>query len=118
MSDINDIRVDRLRALVESTGSQIALAESGDNVSSKFISLILTGRSTFGEKAARNLEEKLSLPPYYFDQTSDVPVYELNVDELTVIIEEIESALSLTRVTLTAREKATLIAENYANKIK
>ena len=118
MKELNEVRLDRLKALVATFRSQKEFAESGDNVSRKYVNMLLNRKTNFGEKSARNMETKLGLPNLYFDQVSDVPVYELNVDELTTIIEEIENALSLTRVTLTAREKATLIAENYANKIK
>ena len=114
MDNISENRVSRLAALVDTFATQKAFAESGNDVSHKYINMILKGRTSFGEKAARNLETKLGLPHLYFDQTSDVPAYELDVDQLTGIIEEIESAISLTRVTLTAREKAILIAENYA----
>ena len=117
MSDINDIRLGRLSALVERYGSQKAFAESGNDISRKYISLLLTGRSSFGEKAARNLESKLGLEPYYFDQTSDVPAYRLNVDELTRVITEIESALKLTKAEITPKDKAILIAENYASSV-
>ena len=116
MNDMNDNRVSRLAALVDTFRTQKEFAGSGKDVSHKYINMILKGRTSFGEKAARNLESKLGLPHLYFDQTSDIPAYELNVDQLTTIIEELESAIALTRVTLTAREKATLIAENYATK--
>ena len=116
MKDTNKNRVSRLAALVDTFATQKAFAESGNDVSHKYINMILKGRTSFGEKAARNLETKLGLPHLYFDQTSDVPAYELNVDQLTGIIEELENAILLTRVTLTAREKAILIAENYATK--
>ena len=117
MSDINEIRLNRLAALVKTFGTQKAFAESGNGVSRKYINMLLNRKSAFGEKAARNLESKMGLEPYYFDQMSDVPAYKLNVDELTRVITEIESALRLTKVDITPRDKAILIAENYASSV-
>ena len=117
MSNINDIRLGRLTALVKTFGTQKAFAESGNGVSRKYINMLLNKKSAFGERAARNLESKLGLEPFYFDKTSDVPAYKLNVDELTRVITEIESALRLTRTELTPKDKAILIAENYASSV-
>lgn len=41
-------------------------------INPSFLSQLVGGHSSFGEKAARNLEGKLGLPPFYFDGDFDV----------------------------------------------
>lgn len=64
MNDSTLIRLENLRAL-NKTPADLA-ARTG--VSKQYWSDMLRGRKSFGETAARNLEEKLELPRSYLDQ--------------------------------------------------
>lgn len=77
MSTASELRVAKLEALLgeyKKTGkakSVAALAKIYD-IDTSFISQIRNGRSSFGENAARNLEEKLGLPHRYFEPDSEL----------------------------------------------
>ena len=67
---MNEIRIERLKTLVRKYGSQAKLIESGEDINKAYISQLINGTRSMGEKAARNLEKKLGLPTYFFDETS------------------------------------------------
>ena len=77
MPTASELRVAKLEALLDDykkTGkakSVAALAKIYD-IDTSFISQIRNGRSSFGENAARNLEEKLGLPHRYFEPDSEL----------------------------------------------
>ena len=77
MATASELRVAKLEALLDEykkTGkakSVAALAKIYD-IDTSFISQIRNGRSSFGENAARNLEEKLGLPHRYFEPDSEL----------------------------------------------
>lgn len=77
MPTASELRVAKLEALLDEykkTGkakSVAALAKIYD-IDTSFISQIRNGRSSFGENAARNLEEKLGLPHRYFEPDSEL----------------------------------------------
>lgn len=79
MSTASELRVAKLEALLDEykkTGkakSVAALAKIYD-IDTSFISQIRNGKSSFGEQAARNLEEKLGLPTRYFEPNSEAVI--------------------------------------------
>lgn len=64
MNDSTLIRLDNLRAL----GKKPADLAAVTGVSKQYWSDMLRGRKSFGESAARNLEEKLELPRLFLDE--------------------------------------------------
>ena len=64
MNDSTLIRLDNLRAL----GKKPADLAAATGVSKQYWSDMLRGRKSFGESAARNLEEKLELPRLFLDE--------------------------------------------------
>lgn len=61
-------RIDRLRRLVEAAGRLADFARLNPGVDPSYVSQILNGYRTFGEKSARAMEEKCHLPRGYFDE--------------------------------------------------
>ncbi|MDD3884534.1 MAG: hypothetical protein PHW66_06315 [Gallionella sp.] len=66
-------RVAKLRKLVGSAGGPAAFAKSYSQedadkpIDHTYVSQILNGHRSFGEKAARNMERRAGLPDGYFD---------------------------------------------------
>lgn len=67
--DAGTKRVKRLRDLVTQFDS-IAAFSRHHGLDATYISQLLNGHRRFGEKAARNMEEKMHLPPNHFDADS------------------------------------------------
>lgn len=65
--EIRKLRIDNLRALVEKEGSIAAFSRKYDKVDPTYISQLLNGHRSFGEKAARNMENRIGLPVGYLD---------------------------------------------------
>lgn len=82
--EIRDLRIDNLRALVEKAGSIAAFARQYEKVDPTYISQLLNGHRSFGEKAARNMEGRIGLTPGYLDAGHAVGV-EPNVVEGPVL---------------------------------
>lgn len=66
--DIQAIRVKRLKEFLEKEGGAAAVSRKFENVDASHLSQIINAFSPFGEKAARTLEKKLNLSPFYFDR--------------------------------------------------
>lgn len=70
-------RVNKLRRLVEKDGGPAAFArkrsrkDADKPIDPAFVSQILNGHRTFGEKAVKSMEERAGLPPGYFDASDD-----------------------------------------------
>jgi hypothetical protein len=65
--EIKKIRVERLKAFVQDEGGPAAVARKFNDVDASYLSQLINGHRPFGEKSARNLESKFSLPALYFD---------------------------------------------------
>ncbi len=65
--DIQQRRVDALKALVGKYKTKAEFARKY-GIEPSYVSQLLGGHRGFGEKSARNMEEKLGLPPNYLDQ--------------------------------------------------
>jgi len=69
---INEYRVEKLKHVLAGLKRQgyksYASIERGFEVSASYLSQIINGTVPFGELAARNIEEKLELPPFYLDR--------------------------------------------------
>jgi len=71
--DKSEARIKKLRALVEEDGGPAEFArkrsrpDADKPIDPTFISQILNGHRSFGEKAAANMERRAGLPPRYFD---------------------------------------------------
>lgn len=72
---ITDTRVANIRALIEEMGSQASFCRRF-NLNPTYISQLLNGHRTFGERAARKIEAKLGVPPGWLDrlQTGEGPM--------------------------------------------
>lgn len=70
--DDDDTRNRRLR-LVELIGQYKIRADfvRQHDLNDSYLHQLITGKAPFGEKAARNLEEKIGLPRKYFDERLD-----------------------------------------------
>lgn len=66
--DIKAIRVKRLTAFVQEHGGPAAVAREFSDVDASYLSQLINGHRSFGEKSARNFEEKFNLPAFYFDK--------------------------------------------------
>jgi hypothetical protein len=66
--DIKKTRVERLAAFVKDNGGPAAVSRSFSEVDASYLSQLINGHRPFGEKSARNLEQKFDLPPFYFDK--------------------------------------------------
>jgi len=75
---ITDTRKNRLIELIGDPSIRGAVSEFARmyNLDPTYIRQIITDHRTLGEKAARNLEEKIGLPHFYLDGTKE--------DELTL----------------------------------
>jgi transcriptional regulator with XRE-family HTH domain len=76
--DIKQVRIDRLKDIIEQMGGA-AEVERKHEISASYLSQLLNGFRTIGEKSARNLEQKLNLPTMYLDQQNSYS----NKDNLT-----------------------------------
>jgi len=61
-------RVERLKALLEKLGGAAEVEHRYENINASYLSQLINGHCSFGEKAARNLEKKLNLRDLYLDQ--------------------------------------------------
>lgn len=66
--ETKEIRVQKLRELVEQAGGIAAFARRNNGVDPTYVSQLLNGHRSFGEKAARNMEQKVGLHYGYFDR--------------------------------------------------
>lgn len=76
--DVRTIRVQRLKALVEKAGGAAAFARAHDGVDATYISQLLHGHRSFGERAARRMEKLIGLPASALDEEVHEP---LSVEE-------------------------------------
>ena len=65
--EIKMVRVEKLKSFVQEKGGPAAVARKFNDVDASYLSQLINGHRPFGEKSARNLENKFSLPPLYFD---------------------------------------------------
>lgn len=70
MIEDQKMRVAKLKDLIGEQ-SIAAFCREFEKIDPNYISQILNGHRSFGEKAARTMEEKLGLPPGWFDRRSD-----------------------------------------------
>ena len=70
MIEDQKMRVAKLKDLIGEQ-SIAAFCRKFEKIDPNYISQILNGHRNFGEKAARTMEEKLGLPPGWFDRRSD-----------------------------------------------
>ncbi len=76
----NEDRVAKLRSLVEKAGGPAAFAriytlkDAEKPIDATYISQILNGHRSFGEKAALNMENRSTLPQGYFDAKTDINI--------------------------------------------
>lgn len=71
-----EIRVANLSKLIdgykqEGIESYAEIARRHDGVDASYLSQLMTGKRSFGERAARKLERLLGLTPFYFDKAVD-----------------------------------------------
>lgn len=71
-------RRQKLANLIEASGGQIVDFCRGTDIDASYVSQILNGHRSFGEKAARTMERKAGLPERFFEPNSpgQVPVQE------------------------------------------
>ena len=71
--NVQEVRLAVMNSLIRTrfneTARQFALAVGRQE---RQINDMQRGRKPFGEKVARSFEEKLALPPYYFDQVKNI----------------------------------------------
>lgn len=65
-----DIRVKKLNQLVKQYGSQTALCEV-TGLSASYLSQMLSGHRTIGEKTARSIEQKVNVAHLWMDTDDD-----------------------------------------------
>lgn len=65
-------RREKLRDLVTAAGGPAAFARLHDGVDPTYISQLLNGHRSFGERAARKMEERLSLVRGWFDLPDEI----------------------------------------------
>ena len=82
-------RVEKLRALVEADGGPTEFVrkrsrpDADKAIDATYISQILNGHRSFGEKAAANMERRAGLPAGYFDSEDDMPPVAVSPSPLT-----------------------------------
>lgn len=64
--NLKETRVFKLKQFIENNGGQAKVSRKY-NVDASYLSQIVNGYGSFGEKSARKLETTFNLPPYYFD---------------------------------------------------
>lgn len=92
VSEENENRRKILEGLIKKSGGiaafcrQYSKIDADKPISPTFISQLLNRHRTFGEKAARNLEEQTGLEKYYFDQFKSNEAFETdNPNKLDLI---------------------------------
>ena len=60
-------RTEKLRSLVTHAGGIAAFARQHNGIDPTYISQLLNGHRSFGERAARNMEAKIGVKPGWFD---------------------------------------------------
>lgn len=60
-------RTEKLRALVTKAGGIAAFTRQHNGIDPTYISQLLNGHRSFGERAARNMEAKIGVKPGWFD---------------------------------------------------
>lgn len=60
-------RTEKLRSLVTQAGGIAAFARKHNGIDPTYISQLLNGHRSFGERAARNMEAKIGVKPGWFD---------------------------------------------------
>lgn len=83
---INEIRVKRLKEFIESIGSAAAVARRYENIDPSYLSQLINGHRSFGEKAARKLEEILRLPQFHFDYLTETSIDNVKSNENSEIL--------------------------------
>lgn len=73
---MREVRRRRLQKLVDDSGGPAAFARnrstrSGDGINPTYVSQLLNGHRQFGEKAARSMESRAGLQPFYLDGEVD-----------------------------------------------
>ncbi len=69
--DVRDNRTKNLRLLVDKAGSIAAFCRRYSDVDPTYVSQLMNGHRSFGERAARNMEKKIGLPVAALDRTPD-----------------------------------------------
>jgi hypothetical protein len=67
-TEIQKRRAARLKSLLASNGGAAEVERKYENISASYLSQLINGFCSFGEKAARSLEQKLNLPEQWLDQ--------------------------------------------------
>lgn len=70
--DIQEVRIRNLKEFVYLRGGAAAMSRMYDGINTSYISQLVNGMRSFGEKAARKLEMQCGLPKNYFDQPINI----------------------------------------------
>ena len=65
-------RVEKLRVLVEKAGGIAAFVRQYNGIDPTYISQLLNGHRSFGERAARNMESKIGVEQGWFDNETSI----------------------------------------------
>lgn len=68
---MNDLRLKNLSLLIKKYGTVANLVRTFDGLDASYISTLLKGRRSFGERAVRNMEHRCNLPDGWFDVLHD-----------------------------------------------
>lgn len=66
--EIQEIRIKRLKEFLQENGGAAAVSRKFDSIDASYLSQLVCRYRSFGEKAARNLEQKFGLSAFYFDR--------------------------------------------------
>ena len=115
-TDMQEIRRESLRRLVQEYGGMTALAKLLGHARGSFISQLLSDAPPrpISEKSVRKWERMLTLPPGWMDGTVKAPV-SVDTRMLRSVIEAATEALSSSSVRLDAARFAELIASCYGD---
>ena len=83
--DLKQTRILRLEQFIERNGGQTKVSDKF-NVNASYLSQLINGHGSFGEKAARKLENTFGLKPYYLDEMeTNQQLANYNVDPIKII---------------------------------
>jgi hypothetical protein len=114
------IRLERLRLLIEQCGGQTELAAKLGYANPSFISQMLKGHCTIGDKAARTIEHKLDLPNGWMDidDRIDLAGKPVNTMLFKDIVALVITVIEEFNQPLTAEQLTTIVTLSYAEALK
>lgn len=117
---INSVRLANLSVLVKQFGSELKLAQKIGHKNGSTLNQLKSGARNFGERLARDIEEKLDLPAGWMDAAEHATTTPQAIDAtlLARVMETVTAAATHAGVKLSDNKLAELVALVYTDSTK